>query len=534
MKNIIKNIIPAIVITLTFSGCSDWLNLEPEDGVIRQEYWKTKEHVHSAVYGCYQSMQLGVVERMFLWGELRADMVEDGVVSNNIYAEIIDGEISSSNPIVNWSNFYLVINNCNTVLKFAPNVLSIDGTFTQKQWAEYKAEVLTIRAMMYYYLVRSFKDVPLILEAYTSDDQDLYIPKTSSEIILDSIVKDLQFATNNAPVGYTKTTDNKSRITRWSAKTLLADVYLWMERYQESLNLCNEVIGSGKFSMIPVEKMNYEVMDGGNIIDVVTVASEADAESFFSQSYVEGNSVESIFEIPFSSLYTNPFYELLGPQVNDLKPKIDILDEGIFPAPVYSAFPDATDIRGSGCSYRAGVVWKYVGMSRTGSPRAATEYTSPWIIYKYSDVLLMKAEALNQIGLKTSGEQVQDIYKQAIQSMNIVRKARNAVETSDYKFVENEVDGKILEKAILDERAREFSFEGKRWYDVLRNAKRNDYEGSNIQYLITLAINSTSPQKQQSLIAKYKDPKHNSHYWPIYIKEIESNKNLKQNEFYAK
>ncbi|ODT57001.1 MAG: hypothetical protein ABS72_00975 [Paludibacter sp. SCN 50-10] len=114
-----------------------------------------------------------------------------------------------------------------------------------------------------------------------------------------------------------------------------------------------------------------------------------------------------------------------------------------------------------------------------------------------------------------------------------MRKARNAVETSDYKFDLENLDGKTLEKAILDERAREFAYEGKRWYDVLRHAKRNNYEGNNLQYLITLAINSATPQKQQSLIAKYRDPNRNSHYWPIFVREIETNKNLTQNEFYA-
>ena len=92
---------------------------------------------------------------------------------------------------------------------------------------------------------------------------------------------------------------------------------------------------------------------------------------------------------------------------------------------------------------------------------------------------------------------------------------------------------KTIEKAILSERAREFAYEGKRWYDVLRFAKRNNYAGSNLQYLINLAINSAPPEKQQSLIAKYKDPAHNSHYWPIYYNEIETNKNLVQNPFYA-
>ena len=119
--------------------------------------------------------------------------------------------------------------------------------------------------------------------------------------------------------------------------------------------------------------------------------------------------------------------------------------------------------------------------------------------------------------------------------MKIVRDARNAVETSDYKFITDEVDGKSLEKAILDERAREFTYEGKRWYDVLRYAKRDNYgtNNSNLTYLISLAYRSALPSKQMSLIAKYKDPKHNSHYWPIYINEIETNKNLIQNEFYA-
>jgi len=132
-----------------------------------------------------------------------------------------------------------------------------------------------------------------------------------------------------------------------------------------------------------------------------------------------------------------------------------------------------------------------------------------------------------------SGVEAQSDYSNSIYYMNIVRDARNAVNTSDYKFITGNVDGKSLEKAILDERAREFSYEGKRWYDVLRYAKRGNYAGNNLQYLLTLAINSASPQKQQSLMAKYKDPKHNSHYWPIYISELEANKQLIQNEFYA-
>jgi starch-binding outer membrane protein, SusD/RagB family len=523
----------SIISISLLSSCSDWLNLKPEDGVIREEFWKTKEQVNSAVIGCYASLLGGPVEKMFLWGELRGDMVENGISPINNYTEVIDGEISVSNPVVNWASLYITINNCNTVLKFAPAVQSVDGTFTEKQLKQYEAEALTLRAMMYFQLVRSFRDVPLVLEASISDDQKFSIPKTDGSVILDTLVHDLKIAAANAPIAYNSNAENKNRITSWTAKTLLADIYLWQEKYSECNALCNEIIGSGKFNLIPLEKKKEYVLSGGTIVDSVYVANESDADNMFVQSYVSGNSIESIFEIPFTNLKTNPFYTILNPTSNRLKPKLDIVDGQIFPGALYSDFSEASDIRGSGCSYRVGVIWKYIGTSRTGLPRVSTEYTTPWIVYKYSDVLLMNAEALNQKGLMASGDEAQNNYSNSIYYMNLVRSARNAVNTSDYKFISGNVDGKSLEKAILDERAREFSYEGKRWYDVLRYAKRGNYEGNNIQYLLSLAINSASPQKQQSLVAKYKDPRHNSHYWPIYISEIEANKQLKQNEFYA-
>lgn len=529
-----KLLLAGVLVTLMLSACSEWLNLEPEDGVIRQEFWKTKEHVRSAVMGCYMSVQNGPVESMFLWGELRGDMIENGTVINNNYSEVMDGEISAANSVVDWADFYSVINNCNIVLEFAPGVREVDGTFTERQLNEYKAEALTLRALMYFYLVRSFRDVPFVTEAYVSDDQDLYVGKTSGAVILDSLVKDLQFAAVNAPASYPTNAENKSRITRWTVRTLLADIYLWQENYAACNNVLSEVIGSNRYSLMPVEQTKEYVIEGGVTIDSVSIPSESDAERIFVETYVRGASAESVFEIPFTSIKTNPFYNLMGPQVNQLRPKLDVVDEGVFPLPVYTAFTEAVDIRGSGFSYRAGVIWKYVGTSRTGAARTSTEYTAPWLVYKYSDVLLMKAEALTQIGLGTTGEIVSEYYKQALTLLQQVRKARNAVESSEYKFDVENLDGKALEKAILEERAREFAYEGKRWYDVLRHAKRDNYAGNNLQYLITLAINSASPQKQQSLIAKYRDPQHNSHYWPIYVREIETNSNLTQNEFYAK
>jgi hypothetical protein len=83
---------------------------------------------------------------------------------------------------------------------------------------------------------------------------------------------------------------------------------------------------------------------------------------------------------------------------------------------------------------------------------------------------------------------------------------------------------------ILQERAREFAFEGKRWFDILRNAKRNNYE--RIDLLLNMVSKTVPPNRQLSAINKYKDPEHNSHYLPIFLYELQSNPNLVQNPFY--
>jgi len=96
MKKYIKIVFIAFL-GIFSTSCSNWLNLTPEDGVTREEYWQTKEQVNSAVVGCYSAMIDGPVDKMFLWGELRADMVDNGLLLAANYNQVIDGEISPSN-----------------------------------------------------------------------------------------------------------------------------------------------------------------------------------------------------------------------------------------------------------------------------------------------------------------------------------------------------------------------------------------------------------------------------------------------------
>jgi hypothetical protein len=510
-------------------SCSNWLDLKPYDGVVEDDYWKTKEDVYSMVIGCYSSLlNKDLVSNMIYWGELRADLVTDGPGASAGVLNVIRGEISPENGVVKWDAFYSTINQCNKVIEKSELVRERDQTFSDELYRQYLAEVIAIRSLMYFYLVRSFQDVPLVLVASNSDAQDYYPSKVRGGDILDTLVKHLSAVINHLPTSYGSSAMTKGRFTSMGAKALLADIYLWQESYAACSNLCAQVIASGQFSLIPVSREAVEIRnDADEVIDTAYYATTADAEIWFDQLYVTGNSVESIFELQFPKTHESlgdPFYAVFGSSAS--RPVLasnDVALDGLFP--VYENDLGVKDIRSE--TYQQGYAWKFVGTSFSSTSRRAERNFPHWIVYRLPDVMLMQAEALTQQAIADGNDQatLQKAYELVLQ----VRERANAVDGPGGRL-QNPINGKSLEKLILEERARELLFEGKRWYDVLRHARRGGYAGENRDYLLNMAINSAPPEKQASLQVKYLD--NNFHYWPIYVSAVEINKNLIQNEFY--
>lgn len=492
------NIFTAALLLIMASSCKKYLSLEPQDGITRQNYWKTKEQVQSAVIGCYASL-LGdpsgsdrpLSEYLFMWGELRADMVAAGLGVTPNELDIMNVNTLPTNSIVNWAAVYRTINYCNTVVDFAPGVLQSDNTFSQAQLNGYLAEARGLRALLYFYLVRSFRDVPLKLKSTSSDADLQLLPKTSADSVLHQIEADLAFADSNAVVSYGNKAIDKGRLTKYTIKAIEADVFLWEEKYQPCIDACNYIINSGNFGLI---------------------AGDA---SWFNTLYYQGNSNESIFEFQYDAQKLNSFYlmfltsrqrYLAAPSVMEEVYGIDLLDD------------QNKDIRGEGASVRTSdnAIWKYVGITYNTSRTSDASYAH-WFVYRYADILLMKAEALNWQGGHGA---------EALALVNTIRSRAHALEATNAN--PDPGDQNSLGDFILAERAREFAFEGKRWYDVLRNAKRNNY--TRLDILLNMVAKSAPAQVQQSAINKYRDP--NSHYFPIYYYEIQVDPNLVQNPFY--
>jgi len=495
-KNKIYKALLFTVIAISACSCNKYLELRPQDGIIREKFWQSKEQLLSAVIGCYNAMLVPAnsrpapAESFFVWGELRADMIEPGIGMGIDEVNVVNVNILPTNAVADWRNFYRVINLCNTVLDFGPDVKNADNTLSQEQLNGFLGEALAMRALMYFYLVRSFGDVPLKLKSTSSDTELVQLAKSSQKDILSQIVADLKLAESYTTASYGNNAYDKGRITKFTVNALQADVYLWMDNYTECIAACDKIINSGKYGLVT-----------GN-------------SGWFPAVFANGNSSEGIFELQFDQQLLNPYFPMFAtprrryaanPIVADEFYTVDQLDE------------NNKDIRGIDAALKVGdqSIYKYIGLNATNARTQDGSYAH-WIVYRYADILLMKAEACANAN---RGQETLDI-------INVVRTRARALPTSALAPAANDVNG--LTDYVLAERARELAYEGKRWYDLLRNAKRNNF--ARLDILSTAAVRVVPAANQQSALNKLKDP--NSLYFPIYQFEIQTDPNLIQNPFY--
>jgi len=488
MKKIFKLrfILVLIALTAQFS-CSDYLELIPPSGLVREEFWKTKEDVEAVLMAAYQS-SASMDGNLFVYGEARGDMVKADYSLGSGERNMMESNIYPDNGFSNWSAFYKVINYCNDVIKNAPEVQKIDNTFTDFQLKGMLAEAYWLRSLNYFYLVRIFKDVPYVITPSETDAADFYPSITKGEDILTAALKDLNEYRPFATDGYKTLDEVKGRATKAAFDALLADISLWNFDYNKTIEYCNRLISNKEFVLMPGTRW-FEL-------------------------FYPGNSLESIFEFQFEDKYNqkNGTYGKTNRNSHQFDPSTHA--EELFARKYAVELTRGEDASIAKLGEDDYLIWKFVGRAPDGKTErtGADQSSCNWILYRLADIYLMKAEALSQLNR----------FGEAADALNTVRERANmpplTIGNSPILF----------EDAVMEERALELAFEGKRWFDLLRMGRRNNFARKD--KLVEIIIKNVPSTQKRILSAKLTNPL--GWYLPIHKDEIERNKNLVQNPYY--
>ncbi len=542
-----KNIICATVMAIGLSGCSDFLDILPTNEVVLENFWTEKADVTSVLNGCYETLENSdCLTRMGVWGELRSDNLRIGASAPVEINEILKENLLPSNPMCNWARFYEAINRCNIVCHYAPGVQALDPNYTYEEMKSNIAEATALRALAYFYLIRTFRDVPYTTQPSIDDTQNYILPATPFNAVLDSLINDLErvkgdavrrFYTDDSPNAY----QNSSRITRWAIYALLADLYLWKGDWDNSIRCCDVVIDFKRQQYKEMLEREGNVNNIALFGDIPLILEKPIGSTQCGNSYSEifgqGNSFESIFELYFranqnqqnswvSSYYgnnQNTTGRLTAPDFlckdvaqgnNSMFKKTD---GRVYAATELdnSSYAITKYVRQS-VSFSTQNVTKEADLNLSSSRRSSAD--ANWIFYRLSDMLLIKAEAEIQKG--------EEGYQRAFMLINTVNKRANDVTTTaraDTLKMGDYITSKAsMEELLMEERQREFMFEGKRWFDLVRMARR---DGNNTR-LVSLASRKYI-ENVNAIKIKLADP--NIIYFPYAKSEMKVNPLLVQN-----
>ena len=510
-----NKIIYIIIISgcILFSSCNDWLDILPKNEQVTDNFWKSKEDVEAVVVSGYYYMRQAS-EEIIDWGELRGASIYYFGGTGSQQTKLQNFQLIPADPISNWATVYKVINMANSVINYAPRVMDIDPTYSDGAMNSHLTEAYFMRALMNFYLVRNFKEAPLILEPYVTDRAPFSIAKSSEEEIMAQIKTDIITAiTSNAAKEFFVNEDwegaSKGRSTIWSLYALMAEASLWSQDYDECIEYADNLINataSRRPAFITTPTQWFSIFNPGN-----------SNESIFELNW-DGTTYNQTSGSP--SNYFNISANASRQFTETMMMRLMLEDEEIAATGkelVRSRFGAYVPV-GETDEFMAGCIWKYNGTEVKDQGVMRINNDANWIIYRMADIILMKAEAL--IWKDENG------WQEAVDLINMIRLRAN-LEPLDITL--SEMDEESMLNLVLHERDIELAAEGKRWYDLVRFGKSKNFRYKDSFITIITDNNATANDSWIRSVLQ------NNYAWylPIFERELEVNTLLIQNPYYG-
>lgn len=424
-----------LLVLASFSSCNDFLDVKPKSDLTVESFWQTERDANVGVVAIYNAFSLAMSPGLWDWGELRADNYTYYEKDAPDQQELIQNNILIDNQAASWTTLYDVIGKANAAIKYIPRI-----EMTPSLKNHYLAEAYAMRAWAYFYAVRVWGNVPLYLDPIEEVNQGIYRQRTDKDYIIENVIlADLE----QAYYLIDKSNVQRKRMNVGTVCVLLMDVYAWIGNY--------EMVASIKEGRIDLLDGGTDDMASNNWLYITPGGNSlANWRGLFIESSSGTIPTEVWFKVA---------YDRYG---NGVNLAINYFTSGaqklLISNTLIGKYP-ASDLRRNA---------QWVTTTTSGNrfekkfwPDGTTFYGTgsilsdvDLVIYRYADVVLLYAEALNSLG--RSSEAINELNKTRVRAGNI------AYGVNDFNSQDEILD------AILDERQKEFVGEGKRWFDLVR------------------------------------------------------------------
>jgi hypothetical protein len=442
----------AVGLLLGSSACQDDLldkvnPNEPSSG----QFWKTQDDATRAVTAMYSGLQyIGTYSQRWHFATVpRSDegYSQTPYVELGQYTRFIQANTTFEYSLFMWIDFYRTIFRCNQILDRVPGI-SMDETVKKRLLAEARF----VRGLCYYDMSMTFGNVPLNLVVA---DASTRVPQGTVESVQAQVIQDLLAAKPDLPLRYEGA--DKGRATRGAATALLGRVYMQQRKWAEASAQLAEVIDSKQYSLVPNYVDNFTMTNENNSESVFEVqfsdASITGGQDFAGAS--EGNERAQFFAPPgigYADVEArrwvfNEFTDLTA--TGQVDPRREVTLFSAVGTPTIYGRPFGFGTNGLNLN-PSRVFWRKYENDRT----KATENFHSGInirLIRYADVLLMQAEALNELN-------------QPAAAVPLVNEVRTRVGLLPISAMSQE----LMRTQIRHERVTELSGEGMRWYDINR------------------------------------------------------------------
>jgi len=461
MKNKIATFLSCALIVC--AGCSDFLEDSDPNNLPPSSFFTSPEHAELAVHGIYENLRFGsngagIFVSNFQMLDALSGTSESETGQNSDLNNLLTYQYTGENLLITqwWTELYQGVCNANLAIENIPKIPNI----TPAALTKWMGHAKFLRALHYFWLVRLWGDVPLMLKPISSYTDPLVNPsRATTQAVYDQIVADL----TEAEAAAFPWTDASGLASRAAVKSLLAQVYLTMAGGTLNKGTSYYLLAANKAK----EVIDYAAANPASIGLFPTLGGMHDLAN--------ENKLENIFQIQYLAGVANAGY-----QDKFLPNNTNITASGevgtTVPRPDFLATHEAGDARntekgfyfkeyfangGTGAPVTLGrfYVYKHFDLPANGSPAGAGTGNSGlnYPLIRYAEVLLMYAEAQNESGAITA-----DAYN----ALKAIRDRAALVTPDIATFTQAS-----FRQAVWEERWHELSFEGITWFDMIRLKK---------------------------------------------------------------